>query len=53
MSCSHYPGEILKNYKSEPQQIEGTSDHIHLFCTLPKTIATVDLVEYIKKSSSK
>ena len=48
-----YLGGILKNYKSNPIQIGGTSDHIHILCTLPKTMAPSDLVEEIKKSSSK
>ena len=46
-------GGILKNYKSNPLQIGRTLDHIHILCTLPKTIAPADLVEEIKKSSSK
>jgi putative transposase len=48
-----YMGGILKNYKSIPIQIGGTSDHVHILCTLPKTITTADLVEEVKKSSSK
>jgi len=48
-----YLGGILKNLKSSPLQIGGTSDHIHILCTLPKTMAAADLVEEIKKSSSK
>jgi putative transposase len=48
-----YLGGILRNYKSNPIQIGGTSDHIHILCTLPKTMAPADLVEEIKKSSSK
>jgi putative transposase len=48
-----YLGGILKNYKSIPLQIGGTSDHIHILCTLPKTKALADLIEEIKKSSSK
>jgi len=48
-----YLGGILKNYKSIPIQIGGTSDHLHILCTLPKTMAPADLVEEIKKSSSK
>jgi REP element-mobilizing transposase RayT len=48
-----YLGGILKNYKSIPFQIGGTSDHIHILCTLPKTMAPADLAEEIKKSSSK
>jgi REP element-mobilizing transposase RayT len=48
-----YLGGILRNYKSNPLQIGGTSDHIHILCTLPKTMAPADLLEELKKSSSK
>jgi putative transposase len=48
-----YLGGILKNNKSTPLQIGGTSDHVHILCTLPKTMTPADLVEEIKKSSSK
>ena len=48
-----YLGGILRNYKSIPFQIGGTSDHIHILCTLPKTMALSDLTEEVKKSSSK
>ena len=48
-----YLGGILKNHKSNPIQIGGTSDHVHILCTLPKTMAPADLVEEVKKSSSK
>jgi len=48
-----YLGGILKNHKSSPIQIGGTSDHVHILCTLPKTMAPADLVEEVKKSSSK
>lgn len=48
-----YLGGILKNCKSIPFKIGGTSDHIHILCTLPKTMSLADLTEEIKKSSSK
>lgn len=48
-----YLGGILKSYKSIPFQIGGTSDHIHILCTLPKTMTLADLAEEVKKSSSK
>jgi REP element-mobilizing transposase RayT len=48
-----YLGGILKNIKSIPIQIGGTTDHIHMLCTLPKTMAPADLAEEVKKSSSK
>ena len=48
-----YMSGILRNCKSIPLQIGGTSDHIHILCTLPKTMSPADLAEEIKKSSSK
>lgn len=48
-----YFGGILKNIKSIPIQIGGSSDHIHILCTLPKTMSIADLSEEVKKSSSK
>ena len=48
-----YLGGILRNYKSIPLQIGGTSDHVHMLCTLPKTMTPADLVEEVKKNSSK
>jgi putative transposase len=48
-----YLGGILNTYRSIPLQIGGTSDHIHVLCTLPKTMTLADLTEEIKKSSSK
>ena len=48
-----YLSGILKKNKSNPIQIGGTSNHIHILCTLPKTMTTADLVEEIKKSSSR
>jgi putative transposase len=48
-----YLGGILRNLKSVPIQIGGTSAHVHILCTLPKTMAPADLLEEIKKSSSK
>jgi putative transposase len=48
-----YMGGILRNCKSIPIKIGGTADHIHILCTLPKTMALSDLMEEVKKSSSK
>jgi putative transposase len=48
-----YLGGILKNNRSIPLKIGGTPDHVHVLCTLPKTISLADLTEEIKKSSSK
>jgi REP element-mobilizing transposase RayT len=48
-----YLGGILKSCRSIPLKIGGTSNHIHVLCTLPKTMSLADLTEEIKKSSSK
>jgi putative transposase len=48
-----YIGGILKNLRSIPIKIGGTTDHLHMLCTLPKTMCPADLVEEVKKSTSK
>jgi putative transposase len=48
-----YLGGILRNCKSIPFQIGGTSNHVHILCTLPRTMSLADLSEEVKKSSSK
>jgi putative transposase len=44
-----YLGGILRNLKSIPFQIGGTNDHVHILCTLPKTMTLANLMEEIKK----
>ena len=48
-----YIGGILRNIDSIPFQIGGISDHLHVLCSLPKTMTLAKLAEEIKKSSSK
>jgi len=48
-----YIGGILKSINSVPIRIGGIEDHVHVLCTLPKTMSLADLTEEIKKSSSK
>lgn len=48
-----YIGGILKSFNSVPIRIGGIEDHVHVLCTLPKTMSLADLTEEIKKSSSK
>ena len=48
-----YLGGVLRNCKAISFQIGGTSDHIHILCTLPRTMAPADLAEELKKSTSK
>ncbi|HEY5914545.1 MAG TPA: transposase [Verrucomicrobiae bacterium] len=44
---------ILDNLKSPSLQTGGVADHIHILCALSRTISTADLLEDVKKSSSK
>jgi putative transposase len=37
---------------SEAYRVGGTDDHVHLACTLPRTLATSALLAEIKRSSS-
>jgi putative transposase len=44
---------ILKNLKCPSIQTNGTSDHIHILFSLGRVIMVSDLVEEVKKTSSK
>ena len=44
---------ILDNLKSPSLQTGGVADHVHILCALSRTISPADLLEEVKKSSSK
>ncbi len=44
---------ILDNLKSPSLQTGGVSDHVHILCALSRTISPAELLEEVKKSSSK
>lgn len=48
-----YIAGISQKQKSYVHEIGGVDDHVHMLITLPRTIALSDLLEEIKKSSSK
>jgi putative transposase len=48
-----YLASIFKACHSPAHQIGGTEDHIHVVCSLSRTIAIANLLEEVKKSSSK
>ena len=48
-----YLSGILNNINSPSICIGGTTNHIHILCTLDKSIALSKMVEEIKRSSSK
>jgi REP element-mobilizing transposase RayT len=49
---SYIVGVLSKN-GSYTEEVYANSDHIHLLCTLPRTITLADIVSKIKTSSSK
>jgi len=44
---------ILSNIGSYVNEIYANSDHIHVLCTLPRTITIAELISKIKTSSNK
>ena len=44
---------ILDNLKSPSLQTGGVADHVHILCLLSRTISQAELVEEVKKGSSK
>ena len=44
---------VLSKLGSYTYEIYANPDHIHIFCTLPRTITMADLVSKIKTTSSK
>lgn len=48
-----YMTSIFTSLGSYVHKIGGIEDHIHIFCTLPRTLSISDLLEESKKHSSK
>ena len=48
-----YFGGILKENKSVPIAINGIENHVHMLCVLSKNIALADLLEELKRNSSR
>jgi len=48
-----YMAGICSSVKSCAYKIGGTDNHVHIACTLPRTITVGDLLEEIKTGSSK
>lgn len=48
-----YIGGVVKLSKSIPVNINGTDDHIHVLCIMSKNVSLADLLEDIKKNSSR
>ena len=48
-----YLATACRTCRSPAQQVGGADDHIHIVCSLARTISVSELVEEIKTSSSK
>ncbi len=48
-----YIAGILDNLNSPSLQTGGVADHVHILCALSRTISPAELLEEVKKSSSK
>ncbi len=55
MNDSFYPyiNGIITNHKGHPVAINGTENHIHILCFLPRDMSIADFVRAIKSNSSK
>lgn len=48
-----YMAGILQKIGCEPILINGVEDHVHCLCNLSRTLSIAELIEELKKSSSK
>ncbi len=48
-----YMGAIMNDLECTPIIINGTSNHVHIFCILSKNIAMAKLVEDVKRHTSR
>jgi putative transposase len=48
-----YLGGICKGLECNPVRVGGYLDHVHVLCTLSRTISQATLLEKLKKESSK
>ena len=48
-----YLATICRDLGGEALCVDGVADHVHIVTTLPRTLSQADLIEQIKKSSSK
>jgi REP element-mobilizing transposase RayT len=52
-SLFHYLGGVCKGLECNPVRVGGYSDHVHILCLLSRKVAQMDLLEELKKQSSK
>lgn len=52
-SLFQYLGGVCKGLECNPVKVGGHSDHVHILCLLSRKVSQMDLLEEIKKQSSK
>ena len=48
-----YLATVCRNLGGEAFRVGGIADHVHIVTTLPRTLAQAELIEEVKKASSK
>ncbi|MCE5185597.1 MAG: IS200/IS605 family transposase [Planctomycetaceae bacterium] len=48
-----YIGDTIKRSKGVPVKINGTTDHVHILTSMPRTTSLADFIEDIKRNSSR
>ena len=48
-----YPATICRDLGTEFVRVGGVADHVHIVTALPRTLSQAELIEQIKKISSK
>jgi putative transposase len=48
-----YLATICRDVDADFVQVDGVADHVHIVTTLPRTVSQAQLIEQIKKGSSK
>ena len=52
-ASTKYIGGIVKGLGAVLIEVGGTNDHVHLLCSLPKTMALADFMRTVKTESSR
>lgn len=52
-SLFQYLGGVCKGLECNPVRVGGYSDHVHILCLLSRKVTQMDLLEELKKQSSK
>lgn len=47
-----YMATVLRDMNAHAFRVGGTADHVHIACTLPRTVCQSDLVKKVKTTSS-